>query len=341
MASQVRAERIRTLRHGKELPDKKKVELTFGQAWKRYDQWLDTGKKHVYDDRNRYKNHLKPRFASKALSQITTHDLEKFKDALLRKGLAPQTTKHVLVIVRQIYNKMIMWGLWTGQNPIKGVKMPKINNKRVRFLSHQEADKLLTKIQKTSQQVWEYSLLSLHTGMRADECFSLLWGHIDYDQGMIHVADPKGGPPRDVYLTQKVREMLQTKKEGGKADLVFKARHGGKIPEVSKTVLRTINDLKLNEGITDRRQKASFHTLRHTFASWLAIQGTPILEIKELLGHATLAMTERYAHLIPDQKRVSIARMEAAFLQSTNLQEKKDSQSSEPDGSHTKPPKPE
>jgi hypothetical protein len=74
---------------------------------------------------------------------------------------------------------------------------------------------------------------------------------------------------------------------------------------------------------------------------WLAIQGTPILEIKELLGHATLAMTERYAHLIPDQKRVSIARMEKAFLQSTNHQEKTDGQSSEPDGSDTKLQEPE
>ena len=176
--------------------------------------------------------------------------------------------------------------------------------------------------------------------MRADECFSLLWGHVDFDQGLIHVTDPKGGPPRDVFMTEKVREMLQLKEVSGKADPVFRATHGGKIPEVSKTVLRTVNDLKLNEGITDRRQKVMFHTLRHTFASWLAIQGTPILEIKELLGHATLAMTERYAHLIPDQKRVSIARMEAAFLQSTNQQEKKDGQSSEPDGSDTKPQEP-
>jgi site-specific recombinase XerD len=70
----------------------------------------------------------------------------------------------------------------------------------------------------------------------------------------------------------------------------------------------------LNEGIEDRRQMVSFHTLRHTFASWLAIQGTPILEIKELMGHNSLAMTERYAHLIPDQKRVSVARMEETFL---------------------------
>jgi integrase len=321
LADQIRSNRIRDIRHGKELPDKKKREPTFGEAWKRYDAWLDTGKKHVYDDRNRYKNHIKARFASKALSQITTHDLEKFKDSLLKKGLAPQTTKHVLVLIRQIYNKMIAWGLWADQNPIKGVKMPKINNRRVRFLTHKEADALLQEIRKVSQQVWEYSLLSLHTGMRADECFSLLWGHIDYDQDMIHVADPKGGPSRDVYLTKKVREMLQAKKEGSKADFVFRATHGGKIPEVSKTFLRTVKKMGFNDSITDRRQKVMFHTLRHTFASWLAIQGTPILEIKELLGHTTLAMTERYAHLIPDQKRESVRRMEEAFNQANGKEE--------------------
>jgi integrase len=216
---------------------------------------------------------------------------------------------------------MIAWGLWADQNPIKGVKMPKINNRRVRFLTHKEADALLQEIRKVSQQVWEYSLLSLHTGMRADECFSLLWGHIDYDQDMIHVADPKGGPSRDVYLTKKVREMLQAKKEGSKADFVFRATHGGKIPEVSKTFLRTVKKMGFNDSITDRRQRVIFHTLRHTFASWLAIQGTPILEIKELLGHTTLAMTERYAHLIPDQKRESVRRMEEAFNQANGKEE--------------------
>lgn len=64
--------------------------------------------------------------------------------------------------IRQIYNKMIMWGLWTGQNPIKGVKMQKISNKQVRFLTHQEADELLGAVRKRSQQVWEYSLLPWH-----------------------------------------------------------------------------------------------------------------------------------------------------------------------------------
>ncbi|MBK7552183.1 MAG: tyrosine-type recombinase/integrase [Syntrophaceae bacterium] len=82
-------------------------------------------------------------------------------------------------------------------------------------------------------------------------------------------------------------------------DFVFQSKRGEKIKEVSHTFDRVVKDLKINEGIKDPRQKVVFHTLRHTFASWLAIQGTPILTIKELLGHQTLAMTERYSHLSP------------------------------------------
>ena len=70
LADQIRANRVSNLRHGKELPNRKKREPTFAEAWKRYDAWLDTGKKHVYDDRNRYENHLKLKFASKFMSQI-------------------------------------------------------------------------------------------------------------------------------------------------------------------------------------------------------------------------------------------------------------------------------
>ncbi|MCP4747205.1 MAG: tyrosine-type recombinase/integrase [Desulfobacteraceae bacterium] len=200
MATHIRFERLRKIRHGKELPDRKKKELTFAQAWKRYDQWLETGRKHTYDDRNRYKNHIKRRFGSKSLSQITTDNLEKFKqDLLTKKQLSPATTKHVLVIIRQVYNKMNAWKLYNGNSPTKGLKMPKLNNKRVRFLTKEEADKLLEAVKKKSHQVWEMSLLSLHTGMRANEIFSLLWGHINFQNASIHIADPKGGRPRDAY----------------------------------------------------------------------------------------------------------------------------------------------
>ena len=323
LADQVRAERIRSLRHGKELPDKKRAELTFGDAWKRYDEWLDTGKKHVYDDRNRYENYVKPRFATKALSQITTHDLEQFKDKLLKKGLAPATVKHVIVIIRQVYNKAIAWKLWEGTPPTRGFSMPKLNNKRQRFLSRDEAKSLLETIKKKSETQYEMGLISLHTGMRASEVFALLWGHVDLDRGVIHVADPKGGAARDAYMTKTLKTLFAAKKEGKPSELIYQNRDGKPFGEVSKTWLRTIQKLGLNKGIEDRRQKVSFHTLRHTFASWLAIQGTPILEIKELLGHATLAMTERYAHLIPDNKRVAVARLDEGYRDDEKQENKK------------------
>ena len=69
-------------------------------------------------------------------------------------------------------------------------------------------------------------------------------------------------------------------------------------------------------GLKIPRQWVVFHTLRHTFGSWLAIQGTPILAIKELMGHKTLAMTERYAHLTPDMKRKAALSLEDNFNKS-------------------------
>lgn len=121
---------------GKYLKKLKHNRMLFKQAWEKCDAWLEAGKKHTCDDRNRYKNHIKPRYADTSLSDINKFELEKFKTELLTKGYAPQTVKHILVLQRQIYNKMIRLDLWFGKNPVTGLEMPKINNQRARFLTH-------------------------------------------------------------------------------------------------------------------------------------------------------------------------------------------------------------
>lgn len=89
-------------------------------------------------------------------------------------------------------------------------------------------------------------------------------------------------------------------------DLIFKSRKGTCIREVSDSFSRTVERLGLNRGIGDRRQRVCFHTLRHTFASWLALSGKSILLIKELLRHSSVTLSERYSHLLADQKQQAI-----------------------------------
>jgi len=310
VASQLRSERIRAVRHGDELPKEKEAEITLGEVWKYYDEWLNTGKKDSDTDRSYYKNHIEPFFEGRVLSKITPFDLEKLKKDLSTKKLAPATVKHILVLIRQMINKAILWNKWHGENPVKKIKLPKLNNRRERFLSKKEAQVLLKELGTVSKQLYNISLLSLHTGMRAGEIFSLKWGHIDKHNKIIHVADPKSGHSRKVFMTNTVKEMFKSIGSGEPEELVFKSREKDKIDRVSYAFRRAVDRLGFNDGITDPRQIVTFHTLRHTFASWLALQATPILTIKELLGHQSLAMTERYSHLTPDHKRDAVKGIE-------------------------------
>jgi integrase len=312
-ASQVRADRLRAIRHGDELPKKVSAEVTLGKVWEKYDEWLNTSKRQPEDDRGYYKKHIEPIFKDRPLSKISPFDIEKLKIKLTNRDLAPATVKHVLVLIRQLINKAIAWGMWSGENPIKKVKLPRLNNQRERFLSKEEAKKILEEVQKVSPHTYDICLLSLHTGMRAGEIFDLKWSHIDTENGLIHIADPKSGRARKAFMTKTIKRMFQSLEVGKPEDYVFPSRDGVRIDRVSNSFMRAVDELKLNEGITDPRQKVVFHSLRHTFASWLAIQGTPILTIKELLGHQSLAMTERYSHLSPDHKRQAVEGIERVF----------------------------
>jgi integrase len=84
---------------------------------------------------------------------------------------------------------------------------------------------------------------------------------------------------------------------------------------ISKTFGEIIATTEINKGYTDKRQHISFHSMRHTFASWLAIQGESILTIGALLGHKSVSMTKRYAHLSPDHKRRAVELLEKSFSQ--------------------------
>jgi len=319
LAKGIRGERLRSIRHGEELPKERKKVPRFSEESRVYLKWGEDNKAKPKNDYYLLNKYLWDFFGNKRMNEISSFDLERLKNELTKKELSPAYVKHALVLIRQIYNKAFQWGHYKGGNPIKGVKMPTLSNARERFLSHEEADKLLTELKAVSPVVHDQAILSLHCGMRAGEIFNLRGQDLDFENGLIRIMDPKNKASRAAYMTETVREILKPRLPKNLNDLIFEDRwHKETVKQPSKTFDRAVKKLGLNRDVIDPRQKVVFHSLRHTFASWLAIQGTPILTIKELLGHKSLAMTERYAHLAPSAKRAATLDLEVAFNQSRN-----------------------
>ena len=318
LASEIRSERLRSIRHGTDIPNNIKAPF-FKDVALEYLKWARANKISACDDEGRYKNHLSHRFDKRRLNEISVFDLERMKKELLNQGLAPSTTVLVLALFRGIFNKAIAWGMYkNGLNPVKGVKIPKLNNQRERFLSYDEADMLLDELAKSSQDCHDMALLSLHSGLRAGEIFNLKGQDLDFENEMISISDPKNNESRKTFMTKSVKEMLQMRMPESPNEFVFKNyRTGGKVNSISRTFQRAIVKLGFNHSIDDPRKRITFHNLRHTFASWLAMAGEPILIIKELLGHKSISMSLRYAHLIPDQKRQAILNMESRHKDKT------------------------
>lgn len=234
---------------------------------------------------------------------IRPFHMEKVKKSMSDAKKAPRSIQYALAVVRQVFNHAKRNGVYAGESPTSMVAQPKLNNKRERFLTYEEADSLLAKVATKSQWLYDMALLSLHCGIRAGEIFDLSWGCVDFENGTILLMDTKSGKNRRAYMTSEVREMLKNNGPGMPNELIFKDTKGNKIADISNSFARVIEELGLNAGVTDRRLKVTFHTLRHTYASWLVMDGTDLYTVMKLLGHSTIAMTERYSHLSSDTLR--------------------------------------
>ena len=247
------------------------------------------------------------------LAEIRTGHLERMVLApLLAAGKSPRTIEYALAVFSIIWNAARELNIVRGESPSAKVKRPRQDNKRDRFLSKTEAVQLLAALKKRSQDVHDLALLSLFSGLRAGECLALTWADINLEEGVIFVKDTKNKRNRHAYITAEIREMFERRTiSRGETVLVFPGGAGGSCQwGVSHTFASTVKALGLNDGLTDRRQKVVFHSLRHTFASWLVQKGEPLYMVGELLGHSDLKMTMRYAHLAPETKKIAARSLE-------------------------------
>ena len=275
-------------------------------------------------EKSLFKNWLSPVIGNFPLKAIAPIHLEKIKKNMRDAELSVRTVHYALAVTRQVFNWSHRNGFFAGDNPVSKVKKPKVDNKRLRFLTRKEADILMKTLKIESPETWETALLSLHCGLRPSEIFGLTWIDIDTGKGQIIAKDTKNTKTRVAYMTTEVREMFLRKTPGKANELIYPGPGGNVRREVSRAFERVVKELGLNDGVTDRRDKVVFYTLRHTYASWLVQQGEDLYVVKERLGHSSLQMTERYAHLAPDSGRKTVEKLENFLKESQGAEDAKE-----------------
>ncbi len=251
--------------------------------------------------REHVKNWLAPALENTPLPTIASTHLEKVRQALLKSGKSARTMQYVFATFRAIWNLALERGIVSGRNPVKGVKLPVVDNMRQRYLKSHEADALIEALNKRSPVTRHMALISLHTGMRFKEIAELTWGAVDLDRRQVNIIRTKGKKARTVHMTEEILRLLSSLQKGHDGDLIFPSNTGERIGKVSKTFDQVVNELGLNEGITDPKARFTFHCLRHTHASWLIENGVQLYLVQKQLGHSTPVVTQRYAHVSDQQ----------------------------------------
>ena len=182
-----------------------KQSITIDYFFKKYYlSWFFThSKSHSRNIEGFWRKWITVTLGEKTFSELSITDIEKIKTFLIEAGKSPRTIEHILAILRAVINKAIEWGFFQGENPVSKVKLPKYDNKRTRFLTREEAQKLLEECKKrTTRKNWIYPIVltALTTGMRASEIFNLKWQDIDFKHNLIHIRDPKNRKNRIAYL---------------------------------------------------------------------------------------------------------------------------------------------
>lgn len=280
----------------------------------------------VYSEKHLFKNWIQPVLGNVAMQHITPQLAEKVSFVMQQAGKSAATVRYALAVISQIWSHAAVRDLVRGDSPTRRIKKPKVDNRRARFLTREEAGALLNALKERSFDTHDTALLSLFSGLRAGEIHALTWGDVDMDAGIIYVKDPKNKRSRHAFMTAEVKAMFAGRRYHGqtKTALVFPAATGNKRVEISDSFQNTVRELGLNNSgevdakgnsmeIQDARQRVVFHTLRHTFASWLAQAGTPMYTLSQLMGHADMKMTQRYSHLAPDNMQAATLILQGAL----------------------------
>ena len=244
--------------------------------------------------------------ADSPLSEITAQRIAQYdrhrlaQASRLKRPISPASVNRELAVLRHLLRLAEEWGYI---QKVPKIRLAKESEGRLRFLSEEEAKRLLTACKDSrNPHLKTIVTMALHTGMRRGEIMGLTWDRADFARGVLLLDKTKSGRRREVPMNRAVYDALSSLPSKEREGLVFRRSNG-----VAWGKIRTAFDGACAKAkIEDFR----FHDLRHTCASWLVMRARSLKEVQELLGHRTFAMTLRYAHLSPDRLREAVASLE-------------------------------
>jgi integrase len=235
-------------------------------------------------------------------------------ETTMRGGLrAPATVNRTFAYLSAVFSTAAKEWQWIESNPLRSIRQLSEPRGRTRFLSDDERAKLLAACRESAlPELYLLVVLALSTGARRGEIEWLRWKDVDLGRATATLHDTKNGETRTLHLAGPALELLTARGKVRRidSDLVF-ARADGQGPLASEKhwrLARTAADLK------DFR----FHDLRHSAASYLAMNGATLAEIAAVLGHKTLAMVKRYSHLSDQHTAGVVRRMNAKIFGSVS-----------------------
>lgn len=232
------------------------------------------------------------------------------KAVLRARGLSGKTVNNYLVPISRVFRVGVEEWFVCRENPVRGVRREPVNRIPVtRFLSEEELARLLRCCRGSQNpDLYRIVVIALSTGMRKTEIKELEWKRVYLDEGWLYLNETKNGRPRRVILSGVSAGVLRGKlKESGRGRYVFPSLEDKNRPyEFEKAWERARERAELKDF--------RFHDLRHTCASYLAMNGASTLQIAEVLGHRTLEMVQRYAHLTEGSVRGVVDKMANRYL---------------------------
>ncbi len=254
-------------------------------------------------DETMIRNHLVPALGDRAMGSLIPPDIARVVEAMRSRDYAAGTINRVLVLLRYGYTLALRWHIdGVDSNPAKELKNLKEDNKIERYLTPEQTTRLLAAVRHSQNPLLAPIVaFLLFTGARKREALDAKWQDVDWRQKLWRIPKTKSGKVRHVPLSSGALKLLQELKE--KADPAIEhifANPRTGLPFVS--IFYSWDSARKEACLPELR----IHDLRHSFASFLVNAGRSLYEVQELLGHADIRTTSRYAHLSRERLREAV-----------------------------------